>query len=1283
MDYQGLTIQFNGDASGLLATLRQIDGVTTETQRSLSQVTKALKLDPTSAALYASQTKLTSRAYEEQGAYLSKLRTSYADYSSKLTVARREEERNARALRGSQQLYKSMNVDQLNEQIASSRQRLVQLSKEYGRSAPHLAEYRKEQQRLTDTVKKLREAARYNSQVRSDKSAYDESVESVKKYEAELDKLEDKIAEAEAAAKALGEQLARVEVDEWLNGTTSGQFFASLGEGGAALSNVGDKLMNVGVRATAAEAALIGLFGRQVLNEAEEYGNAISQVGGYLELNGSALGEMSDLALYWGKETQFSATEAAQAMSELAKGGMTDAQIAGGALEATMQLAAAGGISMADAATVAVNAIKVFDLSAEDATDVADALAGAANKSTAEIGGLASSFRYVSGWAGLADYSINDVAGALGLLADHGLQAEMAGTGLRNFMQRLGAPTGKAKELLEQYGVEVYDTSGKMKGLTELVDELNEAFGDLDDATRNETLNTIFGARGLPAAIALMDAGSAELQEYISATERSGYALEMMQARMGDLGWALEYLRGEFETAQVNLGQAFTPIIINAANALEDMLSAFNSLDTSAQRDIANTLIKIAAIGPSLLAVGAAMKVIGGGMVGISRVAVAIKTLTTGTGTLGLAIARMTGGAISAGGAMAALAGGIAAVVAVIGVASFAKYQYDQYKAQKRTERLDAATRGLVETIDDIKTGDAIGELQLYGDVAQTTARDFETLLDQQAELAETISGRNADAQAQIEDFERAKRIIEEYGDQTGLTAQELGALQWALELVNGEFDANFQYNSELGQIYDDQGTSIQDLILDIDDLIAAREREIKAEAIQENMRDLYQAQSQLAADREKAEKDYLEALEEENRLRNDLKNIETANGEDRSQWTNEELRKWAEASQRLQDAHDNTEQLRQNLADVDDMIAANAESLQGFEEQLAEVMELPNDEALKQWFTWLSNGSDEVSQQIRDLAAKFGDDLPKALNDAGLAAEDFALLTRDEFVEILANSASVDEVADKVARLAEEKRKAAETENPEVKATEEGVDEATESMRQLREEVDLASQKLAEERANLSTPIRGAIELETDTDGNGTLSEALNTMGRIRGLRGLGKHAGTAQVSGTIWEFMEKLLPDWRKTSLGSKTGSANVSGNLHQSTNDLKEWNRLGMDSKWGKATIALAIQSKGIKQRDGGINYYRHADGYITNHSIFTSGHLAGEAGIEAVLPLNNRAATRPLTDTIADGVARRVAGATQYNLYINDARVNDDPAIRSAFIGLMTTLERKGAMNVGNR
>ena len=1290
MDYQGLTIQFNGDASGLLATLRQIDGVTTETQRSLSQVAKALKLDPSSAALYASQSKLTRRAYEEQGDAVRKLRDNYNDYQNKLRDATAEQGRvNSQladaksryssvsaALKEStesydvaQQRYKQLHNErgelmrqeaqylsrqnELEERQASllsrgagqsdvyvrslkkrnnelsteqrnARNREVQLkqtSNELAKNASLLdengeklhsvnAEYEQVRNTMNSSVETMRRAGneqkRYGSEIKDLTARQKDLSEQTTAYEKELDDLKDKMAVARAEAKRLGEELARVEVDEWLNNTSPGQFFASLGEGGAALSNVGDKLMNVGVRATAAGAALVGLFGRQVLNEAEEYGNAISQVGGYLELTGSALDEMSDLALYWGKETQFSATEAAQAMSELAKGGMTDAQIAGGALEATMQLAAAGGISMADAATVAVNAIKVFDLSAEDATDVADALAGAANKSTAEIGGLASSFRYVSGWAGLADYSINDVAGALGLLADHGLQAEMAGTGLRNFMQRLGAPTGKAKELLEQYGVEVYDTSGKMKGLTELVNELNEAFGDLDDATRNETLNTIFGARALPAAIALMDAGSAELQEYISATERSGYALEMMQARMGDLGWALEYLRGEFETAQVNLGQAFTPIIINAANALEDMLSAFNSLDSSAQRDIANTLIKIAAIGPSLLAVGAAMKVIGGGMVGISRVAVAIKTLTTGTGTLGLAIARMTGGAISAGGAMAALAGGIAAVVAVIGVASFAKYQYDQYKAQKRTERLDAATRGLVETIDDIKTGDAIGELQLYGEVAQTTARDFETLLDQQAELAETISGRNAEAQTQIEEFERAKRIIEEYGDETGLTAQELGALQWALELVNGEFDTNFQYNSELGQIYDDQGRSVQDLILDIDNLIAAREREIKAEAIQENMRDLYQAQSQLAADRQKAESDYLAALEEENRLRNDLKNIEAANGEDRSQWTNEELRKWAEASQRLQDAHENTEQLKQNLADVDDMIAANEESLQGFEEQLADVMKLPNDEALKQWFTWLSNGSDEVSQQIRDLAAKFGDDLPKALNDAGLAAEDFVSLTKDEFVEILANSESVDEVADKVARLAEEKRKASEAENPEVEVTETGTDKVVAKVKDAKAQVD----KLATSNANVVI--------------TGTATSLVNAVNEA-------------------------------KAKLDSLPKSKTV--------------------------TINTLTKSKYVKQRDGGIAAY--ADGYITNHSMYSGNRLIGEAGIEAVLPLNNRAATRPLTDTIADGVARRVAGATQYNLYINDARVNDDPAIRSAFIGLMTTLERKGAMNVGNR
>ena len=115
----------------------------------------------------------------------------------------------------------------------------------------------------------------------------------------------------------------------------------------------------------------------------------------------------------------------------------------------------------------------------------------------------------------------------------------------------------------------------------------------------------------------------------------------------------------------------------------------------------------------------------------------------------------------------------------------------------------------------------------------------------------------------------------------------------------------------------------------------------------------------------------------------------------------------------------------------------------------------------------------------------------------------------------------------------------------------------------------------------------------------------------------------------------------------------------------------------------------------QATGGMNSRpvipAHATGYIATGPTLTNQGWIGEDGIEAVsnwatggavVPLTNTKYMLPIADAIADGMAQRGAGGGQtYNLYINDAKVNDDPAIQAAFINLMETLARKGAMNVG--
>ncbi len=131
---------------------------------------------------------------------------------------------------------------------------------------------------------------------------------------------------------------------------------------------------------------------------------------------------------------------------------------------------------------------------------------------------------------------------------------------------------------------------------------------------------------------------------------------------------------------------------------------------------------------------------------------------------------------------------------------------------------------------------------------------------------------------------------------------------------------------------------------------------------------------------------------------------------------------------------------------------------------------------------------------------------------------------------------------------------------------------------------------------------------------------------------------------------------------------------------------------------ATVTIyerTVKSKGGKQATGGMNSRpvipEHATGYIATGPTLTNQGWIGEDGVEAVanwatggavVPLTNKRYMLPIADAIADGMSNRIGGGgAQYNVYIDGARVNDDPAIQAAFLGLFDVLQRKGAMNRG--
>lgn len=377
-----------------------------------------------------------------------------------------------------------------------------------------------------------------------------------------------------------------------------------LKKGGSATKALGEGITDLGRSMTLGLTVPIVAAGGAATSVAANFDDAMSQVQGALGGASADMDGLRNLALQLGADTVFSATESAQAMVELAKGGLTEAQIKGGALAASMDLAAAGQLNLADAAATTVQMMGSFGLGAGDATRIANALAGAANASSADVSDLTQAMSQCSAQASLAGWSLEDTAAALALFADHGVKGSDAGTSLKTMLQRLAAPTDQAAEAIAAYGLNIRDSNGKMKDISGIADELTGKLGGLSDAERDAALQTIFGSDASRAAAILMQSGSEGLAKYIEATNDATAAETMANAQKGELSWALENMGGAVESASIAFGTALAPAITAVAGVIGNVAEAFASLPAGVQTGTAVVLALVAALGPLLMVIG-------------------------------------------------------------------------------------------------------------------------------------------------------------------------------------------------------------------------------------------------------------------------------------------------------------------------------------------------------------------------------------------------------------------------------------------------------------------------------------------------------------------------------------------------------------------------------------------------------------------------------------------------------------------------------------------------------
>lgn len=308
------------------------------------------------------------------------------------------------------------------------------------------------------------------------------------------------------------------------------------------------------------------------------FDQAMSQVQAVTQETAEGQKALWDAALEAGGKFPQTAREAAEAEEELAKAGITTANILGGALTSSLELANAGQLEVARSAEIMGITLKQFGLDGTQASRVADVLAAGANKAVGGVEDLAQGLKFVGPVADSMNVSLEDTVATLTLFADRGVIGEQAGTSLRGMLASLTSPSKEAKTAIRDLGIELYDSNGRFLGLENAAGQLNGALAGVSDAERDMALGLIFGNMQVTAARVLVTAGAATWREYRDAVEDTGIAQRIAAERMDNLAGDAEKLGGALDTALIQTGSGANDVLRGLVQSATFLVDAVGEL---------------------------------------------------------------------------------------------------------------------------------------------------------------------------------------------------------------------------------------------------------------------------------------------------------------------------------------------------------------------------------------------------------------------------------------------------------------------------------------------------------------------------------------------------------------------------------------------------------------------------------------------------------------------------------------------------------------------------------
>jgi len=421
--------------------------------------------------------------------------------------------------------------------------------------------------------------------------------------------------------------------------------------------------------------------------------------------------ELEATAKDLGATTRFTATQAAEGLTFLARAGFSATE-AMAALPATLNLAIAGQLELGEAADFASNILSQFGLEAENTVRIVDVLTKTANSSNTNVRQLAEAMKFAGPIAGSLGKEIEEVAAAVGVLGDSGIQASLAGTNMRGVMLALAGPTGGAADALQRLGLSMDDVNPEKNNLISIFRRFRDV--QLDAATATE----IFGRRNAAAALILAK-GAEKVGELTLANERAaGAAQKMADIQNKTLAGSIRSLISAIEaltlaTGEFGLASAMKFAVDTMTQAVRILAGVKDAMaDANVVAIVFAETLKVAGIALGIIAGRAVLR--GLQVLGARLLAITTQMIAARVASVAM-VASLTGGATVAAATPFGLVAAAIAVVVVGIIEVTSALTAGGPQAQKFADALgevNNATKDLIKLQGELARAVAVGELE-------------------------------------------------------------------------------------------------------------------------------------------------------------------------------------------------------------------------------------------------------------------------------------------------------------------------------------------------------------------------------------------------------------------------------------------------------------------------------------------------------------------------------------------------------------------------------------------